>query len=291
MSAAPPGFAAQSTANTRRIPLQTAAQHSASGSVLPMPDTQTGIAEQMAWELLHTRYCESLNTAAQTDCLQGINTMTNDEKQAFHMLYTRWLDDLQSQYDTFINTDIGRPGSGTGSAYPTNSLSNNSVSGSSLYSLDQTGWQTATTDYWTTRNNEWVKVQNGALVWSIDNGQTWTSLPDNAWQADDGTWYRLDMNGNLQISTNGGINWTNSTDNMWPGRNGIWYRLNANGQLEMRDGKGGMTAGTLPGTDAASRRQELLNEYNACKNVSPRRYANCIDAYRSSHSANQTTTP
>jgi hypothetical protein len=111
----------------------------------------------------------------------------------------------------------------------------------------------------------------------MDNGTTWTPVPEKSWQTFDGDWYRFTDDWNLQMSRNGGVTWTQSDDKMWPDQYGNWYRLDTSKRLEVREGKGSLVAIGQPTFDAEERQEEVVEDYEACKHISPRRYTTCID--------------
>ncbi len=177
--------------------------------------------------------------------------------------------------------------------------------GNHWFSLDQNGvlteksstgdrvdlggtWQVSNQDYWMDKNNQWVKYMNGRLLWSSDNGITWTMVPGSAWQASDGTWYRFDDSNHLSSSTDGGITWELSTDNMWSGSDNIWYQYNASGNLMVKQGTGASTNQGSSLSISTTGIDQLRAAYEACQNLSPRRRTDCEQAQQQVSSTNTT---
>ncbi len=144
------------------------------------------------------------------------------------------------------------------------------------------GWQMSTQEYWTAKNNQWVKYMNGRLLWSTDSGTSWTEVPGGAWQQANGDWYKFN-DSQLQVSTDGGITWQDATDNAWQGSDGTWYKYDANGHLMARLGTASTSssdtsnASSDASTTAGNRAQQMRDDFAACQNFSPRRRTDCFN--------------
>jgi len=238
---------------------------SANGTMVFDLNTSQGAAD-----FLHAWYCANQTQMLRDTCEN--TPLTAAQKRAFRTLYTDWVSDIQDAYRLMV----------IGNVTIDNDLDSDMDNGLDVddvndMTMDDDKWMNSSNDWWMTEDDERIMIRNNQLMRSTNNGVKWSAVPHWTWQAADGMWYRFDTNWNLSVSKNGGVTWMMSDDDMWPGDNGMWYRLQANGNLEMRDGKS-----TVNGTkglryDPSQRREDDLSDYEACKDVSPRRYSTCLD--------------
>lgn len=219
---------------------------------------------QGAEDFLHAWYCAHQTLMLRDTCEN--TPLTAAQRNAFRDMYATWMTTMQNSYELMIQNE---------SSMETDTDGGSSSSSSS--NSDDDAWRNSANAWWTARGGEYIAIRDGMLVWSMDNGTTWTPVPEKSWQTFDGDWYRFTDDWNLQMSRNGGVTWTQSDDKMWPDQYGNWYRLDTSKRLEVREGKGSLVAIGQPTFDAEERQEEVVEDYEACKHISPRRYTTCID--------------
>lgn len=112
---------------------------------------------------------------------------------------------------------------------PASSSSWSSVSSSSSYSSAvSSSWSGSPN--WIASDSTWrdidqglMKLQDGKLYRSTNNGTTWKELKPKQWQADNGTWYRFDDKLNLNKSSDG-MRWASISERQWTAY-GVTYWL------------------------------------------------------------------
>ncbi len=103
------------------------------------------------------------------------------------------------------------PASSSSSVWSSSSSSVSSVASSSTSSV--TAW-TETDSTWRDIDQGLMKIEDGKLYRSTNNGSTWLQLRPMQWQADGGLWYRFDDKLNLNTSSDG-LRWTSVPNRQW----------------------------------------------------------------------------
>ncbi len=105
-----------------------------------------------------------------------------------------------------LNVNPPASSSSWSSSYSSSSAVSSEWSGTPSWTMSDSTWRDA--------DQGLMKLQDGKLYRSTNNGTTWKELKPMEWKSDSGTWYRFDDKLNLNKSTDG-LRWASVSERQW----------------------------------------------------------------------------